>query len=383
MSSTATAFAEVFAGYPSTAWRAPGRVNLIGEHTDYNGGLVLPFAIPWDVRVAARPRTGGLLRIASRQHPGEIVEVPLDGLAPGAVTGWAAYVAGTAWALAENGHVLVGADLLVDGDVPLGAGMSSSAALECASACALLTASGHGWDPMQMAVVAQRGENDFVGMPCGVMDQAAAMLCRTGHALLLDCATLLSRHVPLDPDAHGLTMLTIDTRAPHQLVDGAYAARRTSCDQAAALLGVRHLGQVPAAELDAALARLDDPVLRRRARHVITEVDRVTQVVALLDAGDLHAVGRLLDASHASLRDDFEVSVPALDLAVESAREAGAVGARMTGAGFGGSVVVLVPQDSAHDVTTAVSSRFAAAGFSPPVPMQVSPSTGAGPLELG
>jgi galactokinase len=378
----AQAFAETYVGDPSTAWRAPGRVNLIGEHTDYNGGLVLPFAIGYDVRVAARPRPGGLLRIASRQEPGEVVEVGLADLAPGAVTGWAAYVAGTAWALAEHGHVLVGADLLVDGDVPQGGGMSSSAALECSSACALLTVAGHGWDPMQVALAAQRAENDFVGMPCGIMDQAAAMLSRAGHALQLDCATLDSRPVPLDPGGEGLALLVVDTRAPHRLVDGEYAARRTACEQAAGVLGVPHLGQLNLSDLDEALASLPDAVLRRRTRHVVTEVARVREVVALLDAGDLAAVGPVLDASHASLRDDFEVTVPELDAAVEAVRAAGALGARMTGGGFGGSIVALVPADDVTVVADAVAEAFARRGFAAPVSRPMSPSDGAGPLAV-
>jgi galactokinase len=351
-------------------------VNLIGEHTDYNDGFVLPLALPLEIRVAAARRDDRSLRMASRQTGSEVVETPLDGLAPGAVTGWAAYVAGTAWALEQDGVDLPGADLLVDGEMPRGAGLSSSAALECATAGALLDLAGAERPSPTVALLAQRAENDFVGMPCGVMDQFASTQAREGHLLLLDIRSLEIEHIPFDLEAEGLTLLVIDTRAPHRLVDGEYAARRRACEQAAALLGVPSLREV--VDLDSALAALDDDTLRRRVRHVVTENGRVLEVVALLRAGDVRAIGPLMTASHASLRDDYEVSCPELDLAVATALAAGAHGARMTGGGFGGSAIALVETDDVPAVRSAVLEAFAAAGMTEPGFIDAVPAAGFG-----
>ena len=287
--STAEAFARVHGRPHEVLWRAPGRVNLIGEHTDYNDGFVLPLALPLEIRVAAarrrRPRAADGLAAGRLGRGGDLAR----GSRAGAVTGWAAYVAGTAWALAQDGVDLPGADLLVDGEMPRGAGLSSSAALECATAGALLDLAGAERPSATVALLAQRAENDFVGMPCGVMDQFASTQARAGHLLLLDTRSLEVEHIPFDLEAEGLTLLVIDTRAPHRLVDGEYAARRRACEQAAALLGVAALRDVD--DLDAALAALDDDTLRRRVRHVVTENGRVLEVVALLRAGDVRAIG--------------------------------------------------------------------------------------------
>jgi galactokinase len=364
---------EEFGGEPDGVWAAPGRVNLIGEHTDYNDGFCLPFALPHRVTVAARRGPAGHWRIRSLSMPG-VVEFGLPELDTAArVTGWAAYPAGVVWALREAGHDVPGADLLIDSDVPAGAGLSSSAALECAVLRALHDLGGLDIPLAEQARLAQRAENDYAGMPCGIMDQSASVLCQDGHALFLDTRTGVAEQVPFDVAVAGLAVLVIDTQAPHELVDGEYAARRASCEQAAALLGVRALRDVSLADLD----RIADPVIARRARHVVTENARVLDVVALLRAGDLRGIGPLLTASHASLRDDFEVTVPQLDTAVDAALAAGALGARMTGGGFGGCVIALVDSSAADEVAGAVTKAFDRAGFDPPAAFTATPSPGA------
>ncbi|MCD0483934.1 galactokinase [Streptacidiphilus sp. ASG 303] len=373
----AAGFAAVHGGAPDGVWAAPGRVNLIGEHTDYNAGFVLPLALPHTTRAAVRRRTDGLLRLHSAQAPGAVVELPVDALAPGAAEGWAAYPAGVVWALREAGYAVGGADVHVDSDVPAGAGLSSSAALECAVAAAFADLHDLGPEPAELALLAQRAENDFVGVPCGVMDQTASTCCIAGHALFLDTRDLTSRHVPLDLAAAGLRLLVVDTRVKHDLADGAYAERRAGCERAAALLGVPALRDVPLDGLEEALDRLTEPALRPLVRHVVTEDARVERVVALLDAGDLRAVGPVLTAGHASLRDDFRVSCFETDLAVEAAVTAGALGARMTGGGFGGSVIALVEEDAVDRVAAAVADAFAAAGRTAPRAFTAVPAQGA------
>jgi galactokinase len=373
-------FRDWFGGRPEQMWLAPGRANLIGEHTDYNQGWVLPFALDLGVTVAAGRRGDGLLAIRSHQAPGAPADLPLAALVPGAVTGWAAYPAGVAWALREAGHPLAGgASLAIDSDLPQGAGLSSSAALECAAALALDGLHGLDLPRPQLATLAQRAENDFVGVPSGIMDQSASLLSRAGHALLLDCRTGVTADVPLDPAAAGLALLIVDTGARHALGDGRYAQRRSECEQAAARLGVGSLRDVTS---PAEVGRLDDPVLRRRARHVVTENGRVKQAVALLTGGDLAGVGALLYASHASLRDDFEVSWPEADVAVDAAMAAGALGARMMGGGFGGSALALVPAGQ-RAVGAAITAEFARRGWPPPAFFPAVPSAGAFRLRPG
>jgi galactokinase len=338
-------------------WRAPGRVNLIGEHTDYNEGFVLPFALGAGVYVAAARRADGLLALASRQESGHGAPLRLRSLRPGSVAGWAAYPAGVVWAMAAAGHPVGGVSIAIDADLTPGAGLSSSAALECSVALALADLHGLELPRPELAAIARRAENEFVGVPTGIMDQAAALLCRAGHALLLDCRSGEGSAVPLDPRAAGLALLLIDTRARHALTDGGYAARRRDCERAARALGVRSLRDVPADP--GALDKLADPLLRRRARHVVTENRRVLDTAALLRAGQLAKVGGLLTASHASLRDDFEVSWPQADATVLTALAAGAHGARMMGGGFGGSVLALVPGDRADAIGAAIVAEFA------------------------
>ena len=333
-------FSEQFGSEPAGVWRAPGRANLIGEHTDYNDGFVLPFALDKSTVAAAAPGPAGLLEVSSRQAGPEVVTIALDGLSPGTVTGWAAYPAGVAWALGQAGYPATGARLAIDSDVPQGAGLSSSAALDCAVALALTELAGWAVPRPELAAIARRAENDFVGVPTGIMDQSAALLCQAGHALLLDCRSGESDNVPLDPAAHRLALLIIDTRARHELTESGYADRFAECAAAARELGVGSLRDIPDA---AGLAGLADQVLLRRARHVVTENQRVLAAADLLRRGNVADVGPLLTESHVSLRDDFEVSWPQADVAVAAAAEAGALGARMMGGGFGGSVIALVP----------------------------------------
>ncbi|GAA0449534.1 galactokinase [Streptomyces sp. NPDC046215] len=362
----ATAFTHTFGHPPDGVWAAPGRVNLIGEYTDINEGFVLPFALPHRTWAAASARTDGRLRLHTRHGTGGTVELRLADLRPGSVRGWAAYPAGVAWALRAAGHPGTGADLHFQGDVPAGAGLSSSAALELATALALDGLHGPGRSLPELAALSRRAENAFVGVPCGPMDQTASACCIPGHALHLDTRDLTHRHVPFDPAAAGLRLLVVDTRVKHSLGDGAYAARRAGCAAGARALGVRALRDLSPEDLPGALAELPDPAVRPLVRHVVTENHRVGQVAGHLDAGDLRAVGPVLTAGHASLRDDFAVSCPELDLVVAVANEAGALGARMTGGGFGGSAVVLVEEAAAEAVATAVTAAFAAAGHRAP-----------------
>ncbi|MGW1077517.1 galactokinase [Streptomyces sp. NPDC002537] len=365
-----SAFERAFGRPPAGVWAAPGRVNLIGEYTDINDGFVLPFALPHTVRAAASPRDDGRLRL----HRGDD---PATGWAEETAKGWAAYPTGVLRALREAGYEAGGADLQIDGDVPQGAGLSSSAALECAVALALDGLYGLGLSRPEIARICRRAENAFVGVPCGIMDQTASACCVEGHALHLDTRDLTWRQVPLGLTDAGTVLLVVDTRVRHALGDGAYAARRAGCEAAALALGVRSLRDVPHAGLPDALAALPDPAARGLVRHVVTENERVRRVVALLDAGDVPGVGEVLTEGHASLRDDFGVSCPELDLTVAVANAAGAAGARMTGAGFGGSVVVLVDSRRASVVEGAVYGAFAAGGYREPGIFPVTASAGA------
>ncbi|MCL2804000.1 MAG: galactokinase [Micrococcales bacterium] len=422
----ATAFARHFGHSPAAIYSAPGRVNLIGEHTDYNGGLCLPIALEHRTFVALSPLKSDAVELASGAAPpwqGDLSQVvpvaksPLPGTAgsqPGGKTeaftlqavshaaaaerlpektrpastavqpsgmgaaaplpeGWGRYVAGVAWALAQRGLAVGGFRGQVESCVPFGAGLSSSAALECAFALGLNQLSGEPWPDSAasrelMAQACVDAENIIVGAATGGMDQAAALLARPGHALLLDFgAGGQSTQVPFDLAAAGLVLLVIDTRASHQLHDGQFASRRHQGSAAARALGVKALGELGIGQMEAALARLDDPLLVRRTRHIVSENERVCQTVAALERADLAQVGALLSASHASMRDDFEISCPELDLAVEAAQATGALGARMTGGGFGGSAIALLPASLVDQATAAVDRAFADAGFVAPV----------------
>ncbi|MFJ7630570.1 galactokinase [Streptomyces sp. NPDC097595] len=374
-------FTALYGSEPEGIWAAPGRVNLIGEYTDFNGGFVMPLALPHTARAAVSRRTDGELRLHSTDVPGGVVRLRVDGLTPHEGHGWAAYPAGVVWALREAGHEVTGADIQLTSTVPTGAGLSSSAALEVVTALALNDLFGLGLDAAELAVLAQRAENAFVGVPCGVMDQMASACCTEGHALHLDTRDLGRRQVPFDLAAHGLQLLVVDTRVKHALGDGAYAERRTGCEEGARLLGIPTLRDLPYEELGAALDRLaesgaDESVVRY-VRHVVGDNQRVEQVIALLDAGDVRAAGPVLTAGHVSLRDDLRVSCVELDLVVEAANAAGALGARMTGGGFGGSAIVLVEEARADAVTKSVLEAFTAAGYGTPGVFPAVPSAGA------
>jgi galactokinase len=349
---------------------------VIGEHTDYNDGFVLPMAIDHQVVAAAAARADHVLRLHSLAR-GETVEVAIDGLEPGAPGGWAAYLAGMVWVLRGAGHDIGGADMVVDSSVPAGAGLSSSAALECAAGRALADLYGVGLAPLELARLAQRAENLFVKVPSGIMDQLASTMGRAGHVLFIDVRALAIQPCPFDMAAAGLVLLVVDTRTPHELRDSGYADRRAACERAAAILGVPALRDVSEDELEASLARLGDAVLVRRVRHIVTENARVLRTVALLGAGRPAEIGPLLTESHASLRDDYEISCPELDVGVDSALAAGALGARMIGGGFGGSLIALVPEERCAAIEEGVRGAFRGAGFRPPSIFRAAPADGA------
>jgi galactokinase len=349
-------------GAPALVVRAPGRVNLIGEHTDYNDGFVMPLAIDRAVWIALRGLPDRRVRAFSTAF-NAWGEFSLDTLARGQ-DGWLEYLKGVAWSLGEDGHRLQGWEGVVSGDVPLGAGLSSSAAIEMAAARAVAAVSGFAWDGRAVALAAQRAENQWIGMNCGIMDQLIAGVGREGHAVLIDCRSLATREVPL-PD--GTAVVVLDTATRRELVTSAYNERRAQCEAASAMFGVKALRDVSVERFDREGTRLD-PITRRRARHVITENARTQQAAAAMDGGNLAVLGRLMNDSHVSLRDDFQVSSAALDAMVECAWQAGCVGARMTGAGFGGCAVALVAADAAAAFSAQVAAAYSArTGLTPAI----------------
>ncbi|WP_372969020.1 galactokinase [Microbacterium sp.] len=383
-------FTDLTGHAPEGIWSAPGRVNLIGEHTDYNDGFVLPFAIPHRTVAAVGRREDHRIRVAST-FADEPVEVELDdldrlfptptGSAP-QVPEWAAYPLGVAWALrqadgiAASAAVGSGLDIAIASDVPVGAGLSSSAAIEGATASALNDLWAAGLDRPALARVGRRAENEAVGAPTGIMDQMASMLGEPDAAIFLDCRTLDANLVQVGIAEAGLAILVMDTRVKHAHSTGGYGERRAACERGAAIMSVPSLRDVSVDDLPRAQELMDD-VTFRRVRHVVTENQRVLDTVRVLREGSARDIGDLLVASHASMRDDFEISVPELDTAVEAALAAGAVGARMTGGGFGGAAIALVEQDAVPRVTNAVNAAFAASGFAAPVLFTVTPSAGA------
>ncbi|MGA8045020.1 MAG: galactokinase [Dermatophilaceae bacterium] len=368
-------FARLHGRPPEGVWSAPGRVNLIGEHTDYVGGLVLPIALPQRTWAACARRADDVVRVHS-VNLDETAQVRLGEVGPGSPAGWLGYAAGVLWALREAGYDVGGIDAVVDSSVPVGAGLSSSAALECAVGAAVSDLFDLGLladDTARRDLVAAciRAENDVAGAATGGMDQSAALLCRPDHALYLDCRSGQVEHVPVDLDQHDLVLLVTDTRAAHTLADGQYEVRRRAAERAADRLGVATLRDVEPGALPEALDTLagdspSDDDLVRRARHVVTEIDRVRATVAALRADDFDTVGALFTTSHVSLRDDYEVSCPELDLAVETALGAGALGARMTGGGFGGSSIALLPTGIAEHVAELIAAAFADRGWQAP-----------------
>ena len=369
-------FSAAYGHEPALVWSAPGRVNLIGEHTDYNEGFVLPFALPHRNAVGAARSERPEWTVWSEAES-QSVTFGDDDLAPGAVRGWAGYVAGVVWALREAGVDVPHARLAVASDVPIGAGLSSSAALEC-SALATLLDLGDASDRVPITrwpALAQRAENAYVGVPCGIMDQSASTLCRRGHALFLDCRTQATEQVPFDLASEGLAMLIVDSNAPHRHADNEYAARRATCEAAARALGIPFLRD--ADDLASALAALPDDLMRRRVRHIVTENARVLATVALLRSGKVAEIAPLLTASHASMRDDYEITVAEVDVAVEAALAAGALGARMTGGGFGGCIIALVRLPDTDAVSHGIAAAFALNGFAAPTFFVATPSEGA------
>ncbi|MEU3503775.1 galactokinase [Streptomyces hundungensis] len=377
MSEVAATFRELYGYEPDGVWAAPGRVNLIGEYTDFNEGFVMPLALPHTAVAAVSRRVDGVLRIHSADVAGPVVELRTDELTPRSGGGWAAYPAGVVWALREAGHPVTGADIHLASTVPTGAGLSSSAALEVVTALALRDLYELPLSRAELASLAQRAENAFVGVPCGIMDQTASACCTEGHVLHLDARDLTQRQIPFDLPAHGLRLLVVDTRVQHALGDGAYAERRAGCERGARELGVRTLRELPSARLPEALNELSDATVRGYVRHVVSDNARVMRVTELLAAGEVRAVGPVLTEGHASLRDDLRVSCAELDLVVDTAVGTGALGARMTGGGFGGSAIVLVEESARGVVSKALDSAFASASLAPPRLFEATPSTGA------
>jgi galactokinase len=382
--SARTLFEQLTGHAPAGVWSAPGRVNLIGEHTDYNDGFVLPFAIPYRTYAAVGIRADGRIRVAST-FAEEAVEVALDELSTlfptptgsePAVAEWAAYPLGVAWALQLAGATGVGVDIAIASDVPVGAGLSSSAAIEGATASALNELWDAQLDRRALARIGRRSENEAVGAPTGIMDQMASMLGETDAALFLDCRTLDANLAPLSLAETGLAILVMDTRVKHAHSTGGYGERRAACERGAAIMLVPSLRDVSVDDLPRAEELMDD-VTFRRVRHVVTENQRVLDTVTTLREQGPRAIGELLVASHASMRDDFEISVPELDTAVETALAAGAIGARMTGGGFGGAAIALIEQGSVQQVSDAVTAAFAASGFTAPHIFTVTPAAGA------
>jgi galactokinase len=365
-------FSDIYGLAPDLISAAPGRVNLIGEHVDYNDGFVLPFAIEARTYCALRIREDTRIRIASKQEGGAPFETDIASLK--ALTGpiWTRYILGVIWAL----DVKSGLEILIDSEVPTGAGLSSSAALECSVAVALNEILDLDISLADLARITQRAENEFVGVPCGIMDQSVSLMGKSGHALLLDCRDLTTRQIRVDFANAGLKLLIVDTRAHHALVDGGYAQRRAQCESVASLLGVKALRDLSLSELEVAREKLPE-INFKRARHVITEISRVNEAVQALEVDDFGKFGSLLTKSHISLRDDYNVSCSELDIAVDTALNEGALGARMVGGGFGGSAIALIRESDAGRVAAAIERNFKDNGFVAPRFFDSLPSEGA------
>ena len=361
MSSISHEFQTLFGHLPEVTSEAPGRVNLIGEHIDYSEGFVLPFAIANRTHAAISRSSDGLVRISSHQRRNNIFSISISDVKPGSKGDWEKYVLGVIWSLG----VTEGLNILVDGNVPAGAGLSSSAALECAVAVGLNALLGLGLSDKELARATQRAENDYVGMPCGIMDQSVSIMGKAGSALLLDCRDLSTESIPFSVADAGLELLIIDTQAHHALVDGGYAERRAACESAASKLGVKSMRDLTQDELMAGKDKLGE-VEFFRARHAVSEISRVLSTVQALKNGDFKEVGALINQSHNSLRDDYAVSCPELDIAVEAARSAGALGARMVGGGFGGSAIALLRVEDLDRARSAITEAFSKEGFKKP-----------------
>ena len=369
---TLSGFRERY-GYEATGvWSAPGRANLIGEHTDYNNGFVLPFGIDRRTYVALATRDDMLCRVSS-SFSDEVIEIELGDAKPENLD-WALYPLGVAWVMRE--HQSKGFDVFIDSDVPIGAGLSSSAAVECSMALALNDVWEAGKSPIELALIGQRAENEVVGAPTGIMDQTASMLARADGAVLIDCKSLETTQVSLGLDEQDLIVAVMDTKVSHRHSDGGYRSRREACERGAAIMGVDSLRELGVSDLEAAKQKMDDLTFRR-VRHILTENQRVLMTVSALADARMDELGELLLASHASMRDDFEISIPELDLAVKTAMEVGAVGSRMTGGGFGGAAIAVIHKAKLKDLEAAVVAAFAEHGYLEPRVFAVSPSQGA------
>lgn len=365
-------FAKGFGYPPEVVASAPGRVNLIGEHIDYSEGFVLPFAIDAVTKCAIAKRDDGKIRIISAQKKNEIIESNLEAIAAKQGSTWSRYIYGVIWAM----EIDSGLDIYIDGKVPLGAGLSSSAALECSLATALNHLFHLEKTLPELARLTQRAENDYVGVPCGIMDQSISLMARAGYGLLLDCQDLSTRHIKIDFASKSLRLLIIDTQAHHALTDGGYAKRRESCEEVAKIFSIPSLRQLSMESLLAHKAKLSE-LQFKRAHHGVSEMLRVLDAVKALEAEDFEALGQLLNQSHNSLRDDYEVSCPELDLAVDTALSSGALGARMVGGGFGGSAIALIKESDAGTISSTIERAFAKNGFKAPRFFDSLPSDGA------
>ena len=372
MSALENSFHELFGHKAEVLAEAPGRVNLIGEHIDYSEGFVLPFAIADRTFAAISRNNDGLVRIASQQRKNRIFTIDVNDVKPGSAGDWEKYVLGVIWSMG----ITSGVDILVDGHVPSGAGLSSSAALECSVAVGLNTLFNLGKSLEDMARATQKAENDYVGMPCGIMDQSVSLMGREGAALLLDCRDLTTESVPFDVASAGLELLIIDTQAHHALVDGGYAERRASCESVAAKFDIPSMRHLTMDLLESRKHEVTDTEFIR-ARHAVTEIQRVKDAVIALRASDFHTLGHLINESHNSLRDDYTVSCPELDEAVNASRAAGALGARMVGGGFGGSAIALIKADQIENTKDAIRKAYAAKSFKAPRFFTSLPSAGA------
>lgn len=372
MASIARSFEELYGRKPEVIAEAPGRVNLIGEHIDYSEGFVLPFAIADRAYAAIAARPDGLVRIASHQRKEKIFSIDISDVKPGSKGDWEKYVLGVLWSLG----ITTGVDILVDGSVPSGAGLSSSAALECSVAVGLNALFSLEMSKQDLARATQKAENDYVGMPCGIMDQSVSLMGQAGSALLLDCRDLTTESIPFDVASAGLELLIIDTQAHHALVDGGYAERRAACESVASNLGIPSMRHLTLEVLEAHREKLTATEFIR-ARHAVTEIARVLEAVTALRASDFATLGQLINASHASLRDDYAVSCPELDVAVDASLAAGAMGSRMVGGGFGGSAIALIKASDVQKTKDAVLAAFEAKGFKKPRFFTSLPSAGA------
>lgn len=370
--SLAREFENLFGVKPDLITEAPGRVNLIGEHVDYNQGLVLPFAIDSTTKCAIRERNDEKILISSKQLGEPVFEIELSKLSPKSGPDWTRYFLGVIWSLG----ISRGVEILIDSDVPQGAGLSSSAALECSIALALNELFGLEISRVELAQLTQRAENEYVGVPCGIMDQTISLLGKSGNALLIDCRDLSTQQIPLNLESHGLQLLVVDTRAHHALVDGGYAKRRLQCEEVAKFFNLNSLRDLSIEQLKSQENELE-PILYRRARHVVTEIGRVQSAIKLLQVEDFTSLGETLNQSHESLRDDYEVSCPELDCAVRVARATGALGARMVGGGFGGSAIALVKSGEAGSIANAIERSFSESSFKSPRFFSAIPSDGA------